>query len=65
MDTAIKVKDAYSNEEIRLQITEDYVRAIITVNAINEPAKLIALCDGFETRLVPVDNKIEIRMYVK
>lgn len=65
METALKVKDAFSNEEIRLQTTADYVRAIVTANAINDPAKLMTLLDGIETRLIPVDDKIEIRMYIE
>lgn len=65
IETALKVKDAFSNEEIRLLTTEDYVRAIVTADAINEPIKLITLLDGIETRLVPVDDKIEIRMYIE
>ena len=64
IDTAIKIKENFSNEEIRLEITEDFVKATVTTNAVNDLSKLFQMTKGYDTRLVPVDNKLEIRLYL-
>lgn len=63
VETAIKIKEAFSNDPISLQIYEDSARATITVNAMNDAVTLIQMADGFEMRLVPVENELEIRLY--
>ena len=65
VETAIKIKEAYSNNEIRIMIAEDYLRAIVTTPAVNDLGGLYQMADGLEMRLEPVDNEIEIRLYVE
>lgn len=64
METAIKIKIAFSIEEIRLEVYEDCATAIVTTGAVNNLQKLYELTKGYEPRLIPVDNKIEIRLTI-
>lgn len=65
VETAIKIKEAYSKDEIRLQITPDYARAIVTTPSVDNLGKLNQMADGLRMRLEPVDYQIEIRLYVE
>lgn len=65
METAIKIKEAFSYDAIRLEIADGFKCAIVTVSAVNELERLYQMTNDMETRLVPKENKIEIRLYVK
>lgn len=64
VETALKIKESLSKDEIRLQVTKDYARAIVTTTAVNDLGALHQMADGLEMRLVPVENELEIRLYV-
>lgn len=65
METAIKIKEALSKDEIRLQIYKDYAKAIVTVPTVNDLGALYQMADGLEIRLVPVESEIEITLYAE
>lgn len=64
IETAIKVKEVFSHHEIRLEIAEDFAMVTITTTAVNDLGKLYQMTKGYETRLTPVDDRIEISLYI-